>query len=748
MLGSIPVGKLEGTMTSWSGNGSIYQKRERMRRVAERSDSVRLPSLDEIFNSGKTLEDDFANDLVEKIQFSRFPGSKRSGGSAVRAFLTSDTNVMVLKRNGTIGALVNTLLQVDIKSECDSKHIENTVQSLHILAKDDTVAIQRFVHNPHAIPLLLKLCKYTHEETQSMSFDILEWISNVQGGISMLLEHNIMEFLFISELIHSNRALTRVKHGAVHLILRLTNLNPLSFLYHKFESVLLDTTMSFRRVDAYMETHFLNAMLAFLNALKVENRMLDKPFELMPYFLLKIIDEKFEDLDHLNQIVKLLTLISSYPHHIEFLLHHDLMVALQYLIRTDFDTHRNHTTKDPVAQAKSIERQRRQESIFADKRSLPTLMALATVKTQQTGSSSSKADDINFSMCAMAIEMYENVIDVKEEVIVGIVSSGLIPALLFRVGSGIDLDIRVNRMVVRFLNKLLLKVTFGQPRHNRKVSLCNMLSKPEKYARGKLRDADKDKRKVTILIGQNNGKKFTQAHDLRMITTTMRAQGVVELFINSIKREKEDRLMTEAILALSCFKFSCIREDIYNSETISRICHLTISKQDCYYPGLSILCEAINDPDVRSENLVDIIECRTVDILIGALRLSGWQFTMKEEVYKAVANLSTLSQFYDKLKMAEKGISTLVYEIKLHKSSERGSRRQRALNDEEDDGTELLLLSMKKDFCATRIQAVARGRIGSKAVRAKRKEKAIEEEEARRKKEEYEANKAKKRRGK
>ena len=737
-------------MTSWSGHGSIYQKRERMRRVAERADNDRLPTLDEIFNSGKTLEDDFANDLVEKIQFCRYPGSKRSGGSAVRAFLTSDTNVMVLKRNGTIGALINTLLQVDIKNECDSKHIENTVQSLHILCKNDSVAVQRFVHNPHAVPLLLKLCKYTHEETQSMCFDVLEWISNVLGGISLLLEHNIMEFLFISELLHSNRALIRVKHGAVHLILRLTHMDPLSFLHHRFEDVLLDATMSVRRVDAYMEVHFLTAMLAHLNALKSNNQMLVEPFKLVPYFLLKIIDEKFEDLDHLSQLVRLIALISSYPHHIEYLLHHDLMVALQYLVRTDFELYRGDKSSDPVAKAKSIEKQRKQNSVFADKRSLPTLMALSTVKPQQMGGSS-KSDDVNFNMCALSVEIYEHVIDVKQEVIVAIVSSGLIPALLFRVGSGIDLDIRVNRMVVRFLHKLLLKVTFGQLHHNRKVNLCNMLTKPVKYARGILRDSEKDKRQVKILVEHTAvaGKheeagKLSQAHDLRMITTTMRAQGVVDLFINSMKREKEDQLMKEAILALSCFKFSCIREDIYVSETISRICHLTISKQDCYYSGLSILCDAINDPDVRPENLTDIIECRAMDILIGALRLSGWEFTMKEDVYKAVANLSTLPQFCDKLQIATKGVSTLVYEIRLHKGAERASRRQRALNDEEDDGTELLLLTMKKDLSATRIQALARGRMGSKVVRTKRIKREKEVVEARKKKEELEASKGRK----
>ena len=735
-------------MTSWSGHGSIYQKRERMRRVAERSDSVQLPTLDEIFNSGKTLEDDFANDLVEKIQFCRFPGSKRSGGSAVRAFLTSDTNVKVLKRNGTIGALVNTLLQVDIKAECDSKHIENTVQSLHILTKDDAVAVQRFAHNPHAIPLVMKLCKYTHEGTQSMSFDILEWISNVQGGISMLIEHNIMEFLFISELLHSQRALTRVKHGAVHLILRLTNLNPLSFLHKKFECVLLDATMSVRRVDAYMEVHLLSAMLAFLNALKVKNQMLEEFFELMPYFLLKIIDEKFEDLDHLNQLVKLTTIITSYPRHVEYLLHHDLMVALQYLVRTDFELFRNRASNDPVSQAKTIERQRRYNSVFTDKRSLPTLMALSTVKSQETDGGH-KSDEFNFSMCAMAIEMYENIIEVKQEVIVGIVSSGLIPALLFRVGSGIDLDIRVNKMVVRFLHKLLLKVTFGQYQHNRKINLCNMLTKPQKYARGVLKDADKDKRKVKILVEQSKLlnvelDKLTETHDLRMITTTMRAQGVVALFINSIKREKEDALIREAILALSCFKFSCIRDDIYDSDTIGRICYLTIMRQECYYPGLSIICEAINDPDVQKEYLGVIMESHAVEILVGALRLSGWQFTMKEEVYKALANLSSLPPFYEKLQMIASGISTLVYEIKLHKGAERSTRRQRALNDEEDDGTEMLLLTMKKDLSATRIQAVARGRIGSKIVRAKRKEKEIQEEEARKKREEHAASKAKK----
>ena len=58
----------------WSGNGSIYMKREKMNRLIEKSDKRVLPTLSEIFSNSKTLEDDFASDLVDKITFSRYPG--------------------------------------------------------------------------------------------------------------------------------------------------------------------------------------------------------------------------------------------------------------------------------------------------------------------------------------------------------------------------------------------------------------------------------------------------------------------------------------------------------------------------------------------------------------------------------------------------------------------------------------------------------------------------------------------------
>merc|ERR1711968_3220 len=209
-----------------------------------------------------------------------------------------------------------------------------------------------------------------------MSFDLLEWISNVENGIQELVKHGLMRFLFSVELLHSNRAPRRVKHGTVQMILRLTHLDAMSFLRHRFENMMLDEYGQ-RKIDAYMEVHLLSATILHLSALRTQNTdtLKEAPFTLLPYLIKKVIDETFEDLDHLVQIVKITSLISAYPHQIEYLLRYDIMVALQYLVRTDFELLRRKDTSDPVSQVAIINKKRNSKSVFADKRSLPTLMA-------------------------------------------------------------------------------------------------------------------------------------------------------------------------------------------------------------------------------------------------------------------------------------------------------------------------------------------------------------------------------------
>ena len=299
----------------------------------------------------------------------------------------------------------------------------------------------------------------------------------------------------------------------------------------------------------------------------------------------------------------------------------------------------------------------------------------------------------------------------------------MIPALLFRVGSGVDLDIRLNRLVVRFLAKILFKVTLGQPKYSWKISMNPFLTKLSKYARGPQKEHQKDSR---VLNSASNGPtghvtsldstpdvNQRPTHDLRMISSTMRAQGVTNLLLQSCKRTDEQQMVQEALFALSCFLFPCIHEDIYDPDNMRKICNLTRMKQDCFLSGLSIICDSINNPDISDANLNQILECNTIEILIGGLKMSGWTFNMKDNVFLAFANLSRDPNFYDKLVRIPLAMSILIYELNLHKKSDRPSRRKRIVEDIEDDGTDLLMIKLKPDWACTKIQSVVRARKGA-----------------------------------
>ena len=635
----------------------------------------------------------------------------------MRAFLTSSENIEVLKNNGCVGALINTLLKVNIKEEAKSRHVENTVQSLHILLNDDTIAQQRFITNPNSIPLIIKLCKHTTSDIQSMCFDIIEWISLIKEGMDKLITNDIMILLFLPQLLHSSTSLTRVKHGAVQMILKITLFNPNHFIPYQFEEVLLDKE-GIRILDSYMEIQLLNAMLAHLKFIASEKKSYTGQFLLIPYFIQKIVNETFDDLVNLNQIIQCIYLISQYKYQIIYLLQNDLLIALHYIVRTDFELYRRKQTKDSAELASSLKKQRDSKSLLADHRPLPTLMALSLVKPQAIVSN--KSDDINFNLTVAALNIYENILDTKPDVVSAIVPSGLIPALIFRVGNGPSLDIRMNKYFVKFIHKVLLKVCFAQPRYGRRISLVSSLPKPIVYTRGNLKDDDLNKiysnEEIALLqvsIPTSSGIDRSN-YDLKMISNTMRAQGVTNLLIQSIKRTEENDLVKTSLLCLSYFEFSAIKDDIYLGETISRICHLTRTRQDCYFSGLALVCDAILYPDVSDNSLNEFIECNAIEMLIRALNLSSWFFTMKETVYKTLAKLSTHPKFYERLLKCS-GTRILCFEIRIRKNSnDRKNRRERAKNDEEDDGTDALLYLLKKDYAATMIQSIARKRTAQK----------------------------------
>jgi hypothetical protein len=78
--------------------------------------------------------------------------------------------------------------------------------------------------------------------------------------------------------------------------------------------------------------------------------------------------------------------------------------------------------------------------------------------------------------------------------------------------------------------------------------------------------------------------------DLKMISNTLQAQGVSNLFLQSLMKTEDQDLIKEALMGLSCMKFSCIQESVYNVDNLSRICHLTQNKDICFFPGLDLIC--------------------------------------------------------------------------------------------------------------------------------------------------------------
>jgi len=712
---------------SWSGHGSIYLKREKLNRVMERSQKLdqTFPALAEFFSSSQSLEEEFATDLVDKITFSKYPGSQISGSAALRAFVTSEKNLPVLKTNGTIGALVNVLLRVDIQCEGTSKHVENAIQSLHVLLNDDIVVQQRLLANPHIVPIILKLNQYTLEDTQSKAFDILEWLSLLENGLNFLLEKGLVDVLFRSELLHSTKATTRVKHGAVDMILKIATMDPMKISPTVIENALFrlntsnipsDGFMDHAAVDSYMEQSLLDSLMLHLKACDRSDIAELGQYILLPFLIKTILDEKFENLDQVHQIVHIISWYSKSLYHSDFLLRNDILAMLQYLVHTDFNIFRRRQNKDPVALATSLKKQIKSKSLFADKRSLPTLMALAIVKPQS--SAALKTTDVNFSITISAITIYENLVNVKPDVVGSIISSGFIPALLFRVGSGPDLDVRMNIAAVKFLEKVLLKVCLSQPRFGRKISLIGTLPKPKIYIRLP---------KIESAVGNEGarGIDYTtgSVKDIALITRTVRAQGVVALFIQSLRRTEHQELIRQSLLGLSYLHFPAIASDIYGPENISRICHLTKTKQECYFCGLALVCDSILYLDVSLENINEIIQCHAIEMLCKALHLSSWMFFMKDTVYRALSKLTQHPEFYSILVRINE-VPIVCYEMTIRKRSDsRKNRRARLVAGEDDDGTEALFFVLRQDWAATRIQSIVRRSSSAAATHFRRQTK-------------------------
>lgn len=391
----------------------------------------------------------------------------------------------------------------------------------------------------------------------------------------------------------------------------------------------------------------------------------------------------------------------------------NLGVALQYVVRTDFELWRKVRTH-------AGGRPRTTGSSIARKKS-GTQTTLDAIRGS-TGKKSRKIDDINFKTTRLVVLIYENVMKLGLQVVGNIVSSGLISGLLFRVGTGRNVDRRFLRLVTHFLYLLLVMVVMEQPSHARPLSMVRHVQ-PNNYTRaGSIHqisyNSNDDDDDDDFSIDKPSAE-VQESIDIRSVSNKLHVQGVTQLLIFVLEGD-EYECVSDAITSLAVMSFQVIKADVMKEHILHKICHYTLVRADCFFEGLQLLGHAIISgpadyfPDFVAKVITDM---NCITILVKAMKLSGWIFHQKSIVYEAMSMLTCFPQFVETVRKC-RGVNALVYEVDVRKRW-RLYRRKNHMEVEEDGATDRLYAALKEDWGATRIQAMCRSRCGrKKAVKA------------------------------
>ena len=686
---------------SWASKGSINLKRERLRRVAERTEATTLPTVEEVFARADDLDADFARDIIDKIHFSTFPGAKEGGAAAIRGFLTNESNRQVLKSTGAVGAVIEMLHRIDIAKEADSEHGQNLLPTLHILAMEDVKVQQRLLANHHSLPILLELCRVTSGETQVMAFDIVNALSYLDGCLHKLIELDMLPLLFSAEMMYRKSTDVSIRHRAVTMIHRITVLDNTLFPVDLFEEVVLDKHKR-RRIDGHMEVHLLSSFLLHITDKRAKGGFLEKEFRLFPHLVGEVIHESFEDLDHMVQILKCVLSQVRIGRQSAFLMEEcGLATCLQLIVKTNYALMRR--SAGAMQSSKVMKPKKDKKTGKIDNRPMPTQMALALVRPQQ--SAATRNEDVNFSTTKMALEIYQELIVHQPEIIAALISSGLIPALLFRVGNGPQTDWRFNKIVTHFVYLMMMQIADAQPDKDMLISLIALQKERLPFYATLAFEADESRAAAKLV--ESLRAKVASYKDIRLTSDTMAAHGLTDALVAAIYHHEEPHVMAECLRCLALMKFSAIADAIYKQEVLLRLVSL-FQRSDCMYSVLSIVLDAVLLPDITADQLNEVVKAMVFTVLIRALSLSGWAFKLKGKVYRAIAVMSQHPSFMGQL-LDCGGMGTVLTMLSTKKKNARSNRR--GSDGGEDDSTEQLLKILRKDWAMSRIQSHCRAKL-------------------------------------
>ena len=769
------------TTTMSSSSTRELSTRLKIDRINERTVQTKLPKLEEFYRQRASVDEEIGKMLVNKSIFSNFPKAQESGAVALSTFLMNAGNRDELKHSGGLGAVIEMLRRVDIRHHAaqlgvtgtgpatgggvggasgtgasgsgvnhgNHEHVSNLIKSLHTLTEDDKQMQERLFAHPRGLSLINDLCFYCHGKDQLLAIEILKSLSGLKNGRTILLEHHTLDVIMSPELLHEKRVGVAVRRCAANLIFRLIDHSPKSLSVQRLIEITIDKD-EVRQVDGYTEIQLLQAFLAHLEDLTRNNQRLPEVFTLFGHLIDEMKSSSFENLDHLQLILRCCLAVSKDQMQVDFMLKRGLGIAMQYLVRTDFLLFRKKTAVDSESlgddktvyamKSRLVGMQRgKVHKKKAMDRTVGTLMALSLVMPEVHHEKSRNAE-INIFTTESVLRMYTDMLAYKLDLVSELVSSGMIPALLIRVGRGHMINERYNKPVMSFLHSLMDKVMIAQP-HRGEVMAMIQPGKPwgvydykeRPYCRlGNLfinvPKIDPNRLPADLVYMLNHHVLSTQLRpngllDIRVISNTLSAQGITDLLFTNLRGVGSTipSEVTDSVKCLSLLSFPVIAKDICDPLVLRKLLHMDSA---CFFPTLSLLCDIVPYCEEDEASIAAIVDNSGIKLLVKGLQVSGRVFPMKTMAYSCLAKLTKHPRFYDRLLYAQ-GISTVAGETRARRMNlRRMSRRERSDRDDEIrcQGIEILEAVLRGDIAAMTIQAMIRGFV----CRAVQRKKALQ----------------------
>lgn len=460
-----------------ASNLGMFTIRQRIERIDERTKQSILPPIDDMYRTQRT-EPELINEFVETMTTSHYPGCKIFSASALRANLQNKHNIEGLRNSGVVGSILEGFRRIDLKIDYKTEHTRHLVESLHILLKPDEEdqfiseqTLTRFISHPLGTKTVIRLIKGCQYRLQMLAFEILEWILAMPGatGSDELIKHHIMKILLTPTFLFKKTTYIDVRHKACKMMSSLAPLVPMEFNAKLMNDLLVDKDTGSRRVDGYMEMQLLSCFLCFMSwRERTKAGYLPFTMTIINHLISEVISETFESLEHMQQIMRIVVILSRDKKHAEYMWTHRLDATLQYLVKTDFSLFRKKSTNQQSSEKAEFEKLKKLKSKQPKRKSIldtgertpATLMFLDLVKPDS--STQSRNEEINYFCTRYVVILYENIMDLKLEIVHDLVSCGVLAALLFRVGKGQERNNRYNALIVHLIYRILLRVVRKQ----------------------------------------------------------------------------------------------------------------------------------------------------------------------------------------------------------------------------------------------------------------------------------------------